>query len=99
MTVSRSAVVQINSYRHVVRFGSRSARIFRLLLRKRHLEQKQVEDFAMIPAKEAKDMLYMLLSQNLVQLQVRNHDPAQCPDLYSATLRKNETRGRSHSCI
>lgn len=25
----------------------------------------------MIPAKEAKDMLYMLLSQNLVQLQVR----------------------------
>ncbi|KAF3839712.1 hypothetical protein F7725_018429 [Dissostichus mawsoni] len=51
------------------RFGSRSARIFRLLLRKRHLEQKQVEDFAMIPAKEAKDMLYSLLSQNLVQLQ------------------------------
>ncbi|XP_056900848.1 DNA-directed RNA polymerase III subunit RPC3 isoform X1 [Takifugu flavidus] len=51
------------------RFGSRSARIFRLLLRKRHLEQKQVEDFAMVPAKEAKDMLYMLLSQNLVQLQ------------------------------
>uniref|UniRef100_A0A8C6PND4 DNA-directed RNA polymerase III subunit RPC3 n=1 Tax=Nothobranchius furzeri TaxID=105023 RepID=A0A8C6PND4_NOTFU len=50
-------------------FGSRSARIFRLLLRKRHLEQKQVEDFAMIPAKEAKDMLYTLLSQNLVQLQ------------------------------
>uniref|UniRef100_A0A7N8WLN2 DNA-directed RNA polymerase III subunit RPC3 n=1 Tax=Mastacembelus armatus TaxID=205130 RepID=A0A7N8WLN2_9TELE len=48
------------------RFGSRSARIFRLLLRKRHLEQKQVEDFAMIPAKEAKDMLYTLLSQNLV---------------------------------
>uniref|UniRef100_A0A3Q1EPS9 DNA-directed RNA polymerase III subunit RPC3 n=1 Tax=Acanthochromis polyacanthus TaxID=80966 RepID=A0A3Q1EPS9_9TELE len=54
------------------RFGSRSARIFRLLLRKRHLEQKQVEDFAMIPAKEAKDMLYTLLSQNLVQLQVGN---------------------------
>ncbi|XP_029359451.1 DNA-directed RNA polymerase III subunit RPC3 [Echeneis naucrates] len=51
------------------RFGSRSARIFRLLLRKRHLEQKQVEDFAMIPAKEAKEMLYTLLSQNLVQLQ------------------------------
>uniref|UniRef100_A0A674D9D0 DNA-directed RNA polymerase III subunit RPC3 n=1 Tax=Salmo trutta TaxID=8032 RepID=A0A674D9D0_SALTR len=51
------------------RFGSRSARIFRLLLRKRHLEQKQVEDFAMIPAKEAKDMLYTLLSENLVQLQ------------------------------
>ncbi|MGH0184786.1 UNVERIFIED_CONTAM: hypothetical protein FKN15_015986 [Acipenser sinensis] len=51
------------------RFGSRSARIFRLLLRKRHLEQKQVEDFAMIPAKEAKDMLYTMLSENLVSLQ------------------------------
>ncbi|MGH0184896.1 UNVERIFIED_CONTAM: hypothetical protein FKN15_016286 [Acipenser sinensis] len=53
------------------RFGSRSARIFRLLLRKRHLEQKQVEDFAMIPAKEAKDMLYTMLSENLVSLQVQ----------------------------
>ncbi|XP_068031078.1 DNA-directed RNA polymerase III subunit RPC3-like isoform X1 [Anomalospiza imberbis] len=53
------------------RFGSRCARIFRLLLRKKHLEQKQVEDFAMIPAKEAKDMLYRMLSENLVALQVR----------------------------
>ncbi|XP_040189872.1 DNA-directed RNA polymerase III subunit RPC3 isoform X3 [Rana temporaria] len=51
------------------RFGSRCARIFRLLLRKRHLEQKQVEDFAMIPAKEAKDMLYKMLSVNLISLQ------------------------------
>ncbi|NWT07008.1 RPC3 polymerase, partial [Mionectes macconnelli] len=50
-------------------FGSRCARIFRLLLRKKHLEQKQVEDFAMIPAKEAKDMLYRMLSENLVSLQ------------------------------
>lgn len=61
------------------RFGSRSARIFRLLLRKRHLEQKQVEDFAMIPAKEAKDMLYSLLSQNLVQLQEVPKTPDYAP--------------------
>ncbi|XP_068998812.1 DNA-directed RNA polymerase III subunit RPC3 [Embiotoca jacksoni] len=61
------------------RFGSRSARIFRLLLRKRHLEQKQVEDFAMIPAKEAKDMLYTLLSQNLVQLQEVPKTPDYAP--------------------
>lgn len=53
-----------------LRFGSRCARIFRLLLRKKHLEQKQVEDFAMIPAKEAKDMLYKMLSENFVSLQV-----------------------------
>ncbi|KAM6039509.1 DNA-directed RNA polymerase III subunit RPC3 isoform 3-T3 [Chlamydotis macqueenii] len=51
------------------RFGSRCARIFRLLLRKKHLEQKQVEDFAMIPAKEAKEMLYKMLSENFVTLQ------------------------------
>uniref|UniRef100_A0A671PQI3 DNA-directed RNA polymerase III subunit RPC3 n=1 Tax=Sinocyclocheilus anshuiensis TaxID=1608454 RepID=A0A671PQI3_9TELE len=61
------------------RFGSRSARIFRLLLRKRHLEQKQVEDFAMIPAKEAKDMLYKLLSENLVQLQEIPKTPDYAP--------------------
>lgn len=60
------------------RFGSRCARIFRLLLRKKHLEQKQVEDFAMIPAKEAKDMLYRMLSENLVSLQVRDlQDPGE----------------------
>lgn len=52
------------------RFGSRCARIFRLVLQKRHLEQKQVEDFAMIPAKEAKDMLYKMLSENFISLQV-----------------------------
>ncbi|XP_027004766.1 DNA-directed RNA polymerase III subunit RPC3 isoform X2 [Tachysurus fulvidraco] len=61
------------------RFGSRSARIFRLLLRKKHLEQKQVEDFAMIPAKEAKDMLYTLLSENLVQLQEIPKTPDHAP--------------------
>ncbi|XP_053331052.1 DNA-directed RNA polymerase III subunit RPC3 [Spea bombifrons] len=61
------------------RFGSRCARIFRLLLRKRHLEQKQVEDFAMIPAKEAKDMLYRMLSVNLVSLQEIPKTPDHAP--------------------
>ncbi|NP_001086474.1 polymerase (RNA) III (DNA directed) polypeptide C (62kD) S homeolog isoform X1 [Xenopus laevis] len=61
------------------RFGSRSARIFRLLLRKRHLEQKQVEDLAMVPAKEAKEMLYKMLSQNLVSLQEIPKTPDHAP--------------------
>ncbi|XP_069806194.1 DNA-directed RNA polymerase III subunit RPC3 [Dendropsophus ebraccatus] len=61
------------------RFGSRCARIFRLLLRKRHLEQKQVEDFAMIPAKEAKEMLYKMLSVNLVTLQEIPKTPDHAP--------------------
>lgn len=61
------------------RFGSRCARIFRLILRKKHLEQKQVEDFAMIPAKEAKDMLYKMLSENLVYLQEIPKTPDHAP--------------------
>ncbi|KAF6075501.1 RNA polymerase III subunit C [Phyllostomus discolor] len=65
-TASLESVVQ-------ERFGSRCARIFRLVLQKKHLEQKQVEDFAMIPAKEAKDMLYKMLSENFISLQVTNN--------------------------
>ncbi|XP_065516312.1 DNA-directed RNA polymerase III subunit RPC3 isoform X2 [Lathamus discolor] len=72
------------------RFGSRCARIFRLLLRKKHLEQKQVEDFAMIPAKEAKDMLYRMLSENLVVLQeipkTPDHAPSRTFYLYTVNV-------------
>ncbi|NXD46386.1 RPC3 polymerase, partial [Copsychus sechellarum] len=71
-------------------FGSRCARIFRLLLRKKHLEQKQVEDFAMIPAKEAKDMLYRMLSENLVSLQeipkTPDHAPSRTFYLYTVNV-------------
>ncbi|NXS84892.1 RPC3 polymerase, partial [Erpornis zantholeuca] len=71
-------------------FGSRCARIFRLLLRKKHLEQKQVEDFAMIPAKEAKDMLYRMLSENLVSLQeipkTPDHAPSRTFYLYTVNM-------------
>ncbi|XP_069074042.1 DNA-directed RNA polymerase III subunit RPC3 isoform X1 [Pleurodeles waltl] len=72
------------------RFGSRCARIFRLLLSKRHLEQKQVEDFAMVPAKEAKDMLYKMLSENLVALQeipkTPDHAPSRTFYLYTVNI-------------
>ncbi|KAK9391293.1 DNA-directed RNA polymerase III subunit RPC3 [Crotalus adamanteus] len=61
------------------RFGSRCARIFRLLLRKRHLEQKQIEDFAMIPGKEAKEMMYKMLSVNIVALQEIPKTPDHAP--------------------
>ncbi|NXG70130.1 RPC3 polymerase, partial [Baryphthengus martii] len=73
-----------------LRFGSRCARIFRLLLRKKHLEQKQVEDFAMIPAKEAKDMLYKMLSENFVSLQeipkTPDHAPSRTFYLYTVNV-------------
>ena len=34
------------------------------------LEQKQVADMAMIPSKEAKELLYVLMAENYVTLQV-----------------------------
>lgn len=52
------------------RFGSKAFRVFRLLLLKRMLDQKQVSDMAMIPSKEAKEILYTLLAENFVSLQV-----------------------------
>lgn len=52
------------------RFGSKAFRVFRLLLMKKMLEQKQVSDMAMIPAKEAKEILYTLLTEGFVSLQV-----------------------------
>ncbi|XP_065587267.1 DNA-directed RNA polymerase III subunit RPC3 [Cyrtonyx montezumae] len=61
------------------RFGSRAARIFRLLLRRRHLEQKQVEDMAMVPAKEAKEALYTLLGEGFVSLQEIPRTPDHAP--------------------
>lgn len=52
------------------RFGAKAFRVFRLLLLKKMLEQKQVADFAMIPSKEAKEILYTLLAEKFVSLQV-----------------------------
>ncbi|NXP71416.1 RPC3 polymerase, partial [Ramphastos sulfuratus] len=83
------------------RFGSRCARIFRLLLRKRHLEQKQVEDFAMIPAKEAKEMLYKMLSENFVSLQeipkTPDHAPSRTFYLYTVNV-ASAARMLLHRC-
>ncbi|NXQ97053.1 RPC3 polymerase, partial [Sagittarius serpentarius] len=82
-------------------FGSRCARIFRLLLRKKHLEQKQVEDFAMIPAKEAKDMLYKMLSENFVSLQeipkTPDHAPSRTFYLYTVNI-LSSARMLLHRC-
>ncbi|NXW47963.1 RPC3 polymerase, partial [Nyctiprogne leucopyga] len=82
-------------------FGSRCARIFRLLLRKKHLEQKQVEDFAMIPAKEAKDMLYKMLSENFVSLQeipkTPDHAPSRTFYLYTVNV-LSSARMLLHKC-
>lgn len=54
------------------RFGSKAYRVFRLILLKKMLEQKQVADMAMLPGKEAKEILYTLLAENYLTLQVED---------------------------
>lgn len=51
------------------RFGSPACRIFRLLLLKNNLEQRQVADLAMIPVKDTRESLYKLLKAEYVQIQ------------------------------
>ncbi|XP_014664072.1 PREDICTED: DNA-directed RNA polymerase III subunit RPC3-like isoform X2 [Priapulus caudatus] len=61
------------------RFSSKAARIFRLLLRKKYLEQKQIEECAMIPAKEAKDLTYTLFAEAFLSLQEIPRTPDHAP--------------------
>jgi len=51
------------------RFGGPACRIFRLLLLKRNLEQKQIAEMAMIPVKDTRELLYKLLKAKYVQIQ------------------------------
>ena len=45
-------------------------RIFRMLLAKKQLEQKQIADFAMVPVREAREVLYKMLKGGFLALQV-----------------------------
>jgi DNA-directed RNA polymerase III subunit RPC3 len=51
------------------RFGGPACRIFRLLLLKRNLEQKQIAEMAMIPVKDTRELLYKLLKSEYVRIQ------------------------------
>lgn len=51
------------------RFGAKSCRIFRLLLSKKFLEQRQIEELAMIPARDAKEMTYKMFQEKFVAAQ------------------------------
>jgi DNA-directed RNA polymerase III subunit RPC3 len=53
------------------KFGKESARICRVLLEKKMLEQKQIAELAMIPAKDTRERLYKMLAANYVKVQVR----------------------------
>lgn len=51
------------------RYGTYSARLFRFLLDKGYLEQKQLHDLGMIPLKDARERSNTLMTTNLVSLQ------------------------------
>ena len=51
------------------RFGDEACRVFRLLLLKRQLEQKQVADSAMLPVKETRELLYRMFKEEYLELQ------------------------------
>ena len=64
------------------RHGSSAARIFRLLLDRKHLEEKQVAEFAMLPLKDAKALCYTMYQDGLLSLQeipqTADHKPSTC---------------------
>jgi DNA-directed RNA polymerase III subunit RPC3 len=51
------------------KFGSKAARIFRVVRMKKYCEQDDIQREAMIPAKEARYFTYKLLEENLLQIQ------------------------------
>nr|XP_047140589.1 DNA-directed RNA polymerase III subunit RPC3 isoform X2 [Hydra vulgaris] len=51
------------------RFGSKACRVFRLLIQKRLLEQKQIGELAMIPFKDVKELLYKLFEESFLTIQ------------------------------
>jgi DNA-directed RNA polymerase III subunit RPC3 len=52
-----------------LKFGEPSLRIWRLLWLKRHLEQKQISELALVPLKEARERLYTMFAHDFVHLQ------------------------------
>lgn len=51
------------------RFGSKAARVFRLIRAQKFIEQEKIQQMAMTPAKETKHITYTLLQENYIQLQ------------------------------
>lgn len=62
------------------KFGVQSARIVRLLMEKRQLEQTTIGELALLPSNDARRRLYELFKENLVKMQEipkrADHNPA-----------------------
>lgn len=61
------------------RFGAKSCRIFRLLLEKKYIEQKQIEELAMIPARDAKEWTYKMFQEKFIMAQELPRTPDYAP--------------------
>lgn len=61
-----------NCIEHIVteRFGSKAARIFRVVKLKKYIEQEDIQKEAMIPAKEAKLLIYKLMEENFLHIHI-----------------------------
>lgn len=72
---------QATSHSYIqLRFGTQSARIVRLLIEKRQLEQKTVGELALLPSNDARRRLYELYGEKLIKMQEipkrSDHNPA-----------------------
>ncbi|XP_030370669.1 DNA-directed RNA polymerase III subunit RPC3 [Scaptodrosophila lebanonensis] len=52
------------------RFGSKAARIFRVIRMKKYIEQEDLQKEAMIPSKEAKSLAYNLFQEQFIHVKV-----------------------------
>jgi len=78
------------------KFGAIGARIFRMLSLKKQLEQKQIADFALVSIQEARNALYKMLQEGILQLQEvpksMDHNPSRTFFLWNANVEKNYER-------
>lgn len=81
----------------VGRFGPTSARIFRILLGRRYLEEKVVSKIAMISGKECRERLYALYQAGLLHIQEvpRTADHAPSRTIYLWTVPLDRIRGQT----
>jgi hypothetical protein len=77
------------------RFGVPGLRIFRLLLMHRQLEQKVIGEKAMLPIKDARELLYRMLKAGFVALQVRGGLSVWLPASLSAVRIKRARPGNA----
>jgi DNA-directed RNA polymerase III subunit RPC3 len=52
----------------IEKFGSKAARIFRVVRLKKFIEQEDIQKEAMMPSKEAKMLTYKLLEEHFLQV-------------------------------